>query len=108
MLGRRSERGAVAGSGGRGKGGKEEREKSVAMFLSSLSIHPFLFLPLSPFKGVHRRSDAELCPVEDEWGEEKNVPGWNKRCVKLCVLTLALTIIDLFALCFCEEKWRWP
>jgi hypothetical protein len=70
----------VAGRGGSGKGGKKrERERRVWLcLLSSLSI-PFQFLPLPPLKGVHRRSDAELCPVEDEWGEEKNVPGWNKK-----------------------------
>jgi hypothetical protein len=89
MLGRRSERGAVAGSGGRGKGGKKrERErKECGCFSFLLSLHPFLFLPLSLFKGVHRRSVADTCPVGDVWGEEKNVPRWNKRCVKLRALS---------------------
>jgi hypothetical protein len=67
-----------------GRGGKKRERKECGCFSFLLSLHPFQFLPLSPLKGVHWRSVADTCPVGDVWGEEKNVPRWNKRCVKLC------------------------
>jgi hypothetical protein len=70
-----------------GRGGKKRERKECGCFSFLLSLHPFQFLPLSLFKGVHWRSVADTCPVGDEWGEDQNVPRWNKRCVKLCVLS---------------------
>jgi len=87
-----------------GRGERRERGREECGCVSS-PLFPFLFsFCLSRLSRVCIGEAMRSCVQWRTSGEKrkmfqggtrKNVPGWNKRCVKLCVLTLALIITDL-------------